>query len=373
MKGAIMTYGKREFRKVIAFPIVVLLYLILVFVTVGINLDEMIAEQYLAQGFPECFGSYSVGDYFFHYLCEFVMDSSCAVVLFGVEIFLIQRLFYLENRDGVSDFLRILPIREKDKALIKIGIGEMMNLFFALLFGIIGTITYQVLDRDFSFRNQIVPGGSTSTNGLLVIWQIALLLFVVLSAIFLILYLAQSIIHHRAVAFLVGIGVLGVPAMFAYVMNYLFSLKVNIIYACAAVFHPVPNVVMKTIFEEEYLYIDQYVVKWDWYMNAMLLWGAMCLVAGALIALAIRCRWNVKESSNRMINSDRVRSFIISGVSLSVAMCIGTMIACVWTTSGRGVEINRMYLMATSCVSLAFYGVAQGVLYIYKRYTTKDR
>ncbi len=373
MSKAILTYGKRELRKVLLSPIFSLIWVVLLFGVLNSGFHALMRDSYLAHGFTEHISIYTVGDLFFFYLCEMALDEVYMISALMFEIFLVQRLFYLENRDGVSDFLRILPIRERDKAWVKIGIGEVMNLFFALSFGVIGTIVYSTTESGILLRSYMLPGGATSTNGVLVIWQIALMMFVTMSAIFLVFYLAQSCIHHRAVAFLVGFGVLGVPALFAYNANQIFKGAGKMKSVTLAAFQPIPDIRREEMVVQDYSYIEKYVVSWDWYDEAMIFWGIICVIAGVLIAVALKYRWNVKESSNRIINSDRVRSFLVSGVSFAVAMSIAVLTV---SLSGNRIvveEMNRKYMLLVVIFSLGFYGVAQGVLYIYKKRLQKNK
>lgn len=369
MNSAIRTYGKREFRKVLLLPVVSLIYTVLVYGLLLLFMKDRIAEQYLKQGFSDITSYIMSGDCFFYYLYESVMNVFYVIAVLGFEFFLVQRLFYLENREGVSDFLRILPLREKEKVFIKLVIGEGMIFLFALIYGIGGTVTYKILERDLVFQNQVF-GSVTSTNSILLIWKMALLMFVTMSAVFLVLYLAQSVIHHRAAAFAVGAGVLGVPMLFAGAVKVILHGSNQWIYAAVSLLKPYGNAEMVSVFDAEDLCINRFCVEWNCYYDALYLWSVIAVVAGVLIAVSVKYRWNVRESSNRMINSAGVHSFLLSGVSFCVAVCVVLFADLVLELSRY--ERIFSYLRDILCDWLLLYGIGMCVLWLVRKRMQKN-
>lgn len=369
MNSAIRTYGKREFRKISLLPVFSLVYTLLVYGTLSYVMNGLITEHYLKHGFSDMASYIMLGDCFFYYLYEVIMSAYHVIFVLGFEIFLVQRLFYLENREGVSDFLRVLPVREKDKVLVKVVIGESMNAFFALIFGVVGTITYKMFERDLVFQNQVF-GSTTSTNAFLLIWQVSLLMFVTMSAIFLVLYLAQSVIHHRAVAFGVGAGVLFVPAVFAAMVIEVLDGSYQWIYAAISPLKPYAQGEMVTLLDGEDFTANRFLVEWNCYSESVILWSAIAVLAGVLIAVSVKCRWNLRESSNRMINSSGVHSFLISGIAFCAAMSVTVMADLFINTVNY--ECFSVYLRDVLCIWILLYVIAMGVLWLIRKWTRKN-
>nr|MBP3598208.1 hypothetical protein [Eubacterium sp.] len=373
MNKAIMTYGKRELKKVIVLPILAVLYIVLLFLLHGILVSGESYAQYVAHGFPGVAGIYGTGDLYFHYLCERIMpDFTWLTAIFFV-VFLVQRLFYLENRDGVSDFLRVLPIREREKTLVKLTIGESLILFYALLFGIAGTISYKCVNPSLRFRSEIIMNGSTDTNGLLVLWQMASLMFVTMSAMFLVYYLAQCCIHHRALAFVIGTGVLGVPALISYALNQILSTDASWNDVTFAIVIPYPEADTGAYLESWNTYIEKYVVQWKWYPSAMVFWLCVCVLIGILIAVAVKCRWNIKESSNRLINSGYVCTFIISGVTFCVALSVAMLRTAAMMSGMNLSDVTRSFMIVLFGLWILMFGIAQLVRVLYQMRVKNNR
>ncbi len=370
MNKAIVTYGKREFKKVLLLPIVSVIYVIGVFVTQYFTIENELLTHYLAHGFSGYYDMDSLGDVYMKYLCDNILNDVHWIFTVLFVAFLIQRLFYLENSGDVSDFLRLLPIQERTKVFVKLLIGEGLILFLSTVFGIVGTISFQHANSYLQLRNQMVANMAPE-NGVLMIWQLALMMFVTMSAMFMVFYLAQSCIHHRALAFAAGIGVLGMPLLIATVVCDLFGVDTSLMSAACAITNMLPLTDTIRMIESGHTYIGVYGTYWDGYLTTIILWGSMTVIAAALIVLSVKMRWNVKESSNRLINSRCVRSFLISGIVFAVAMIVAMIVSSgvdytVWTEEVQR-ESCRVYAQSLIIVFLVGYGVVQMVLYLIER------
>ena len=149
------------------------------------------------------------------------------------------------------------------------------------------------------------------------------MMFLALSAMFLVLFVMQCCVHNMPVAMFTGFGILLVPFYYTSIYDYI-SVKQTHMYVVAASF--LSHYPMINYNEEGMDYLDfgieAYTVEWR-YMGEMILFlSVVILLAVAMLALVLRLRWNIKESNNRMVNSPAVAEFIITGLSISVGTAV---------------------------------------------------
>lgn len=115
---------------------------------------------------------------FIYSLCG-KLDEFHVLAVIVLEMFLIRQIFYLENRAGIMDFLRILPIKEWKKVCIKAGVGKCVILGICAVFGLTGTIVNVILNPKITMLNELVQNAGTIGNSYVMLWQIVLIIFLV--------------------------------------------------------------------------------------------------------------------------------------------------------------------------------------------------
>lgn len=356
MSKPVVTYMKREYKKVLPVLILSLCYAAFVFILVYLRLNDenTILRQRLA--YVDEAGYFYMGDLFLNALWE-VLNEYHRFLVIVFEVLLIRKVFYQENRAGVSDFLRILPIKERNKIMMKICAGESVILGFCAVFGILGTIVYNVLSPGLEERAGIFPIESLTMDESAIhtcrmIWQTSFLMFLALSAMFLVLFLMQCCVHNMPVALFAGFGLLYAP-------YYYTSLNEMAVWGDKEIH--MSNVAAS--FLSHYPYVNGggvlagsedlmcYYAKLMYYGEKIWFLIAVILIAAVMLAIALRLRWNVKGSNNIMINSPAVAEFIVTGLSISVGVGVAVLTG------------NEPYtaLRATPMEKYAFYFVTLAV------------
>lgn len=327
MSKPAVTYMKREWKKVLPVFILSVCYVAFVFILVFITLKGANGQFRLGMAYPDEYMSFEIGDIFLTNMSG-VLEGFHGFVIIIFEAMLIRKVFYQENRAGVSDFLRILPIRERNKMAMKVFAGESVIFGFSLFFGIFGSITNALLNTGLTEIAEVMPIDKVTSDGVVadtyqMIWQTSGMMFLALSAMFLVLFVMQCCVHNMPVAMFTGFGILLVPFYYTSIYDYI-SVKQTHMYVVAASF--LSHYPMINYNEEGMDYLDfgieAYTVEWR-YMGEMILFlSVVILLAVAMLALVLRLRWNIKESNNRMVNSPAVAEFIITGLSISVGTAV---------------------------------------------------
>lgn len=312
------TYMKREVKKALPVLIIGILYTVAVFAIVFQRMKDICLDGYLAFSFPYYFSGREYGDCFIHEWVWFMEKFHPYVIIF-MEALLIRRIFYQENRAGISDFLRTLPVKEWKKTWIKVGVGEAVIFVFCLVYGLAATVVYSIYGDRLNEINSMIPGASVSGNTYFMIGQIVLLMFVGMSVMFLILFAAQLYIHNLVAAYIVGVGVLVTPAYFTYIYGVLYGpargLGIWTIPASVIASFPALDIQILNSGTDAITMI-KYIARWDGYSQKLLFLLLFFLLAVAVILLALKKRWNVWESNNALVNSKVVMEFIFTGISL---------------------------------------------------------
>ena len=158
MSRPTMVYIKREMKKVLPLFALAVIYSAITYLFVYMAMKDEVSSRLLAlAGYSECVGIYDSGDLFLDSLRRVMERLSLFGVIFFVFI-LILRLFATENRSEISDFIRILPIKEWKKIWIKAGVGEVAILGSCLLFGLTGTVLNAVFTPQIQEINEMIPG-----------------------------------------------------------------------------------------------------------------------------------------------------------------------------------------------------------------------
>lgn len=323
MNKAAATYMKREFRKVMPVFILAALYAGAVCAVLYQYLCDQNTDMRLLFAYPQNFSG-RTGDVLIVDLCR-VLEKIHLIAVILLEILLIWKVFYLENRAGICDFLTILPVRQRDKILMKLCAGESVILGFCLLFGILGSAVNAALNPGLSEMNAFVPNMARTVNSYAMLWQIVLMMFLSMSAIFLVLFVAQCCVHNVVVATFTGIGILLAPIYYTF-LNYSMTMQGrDLMEVAIGLVHPSPDgntILMHQ--QSPYNEIAVSLVQWDTRQSMFLFLTAVIVIALGVLVLALRLRWNIRESDYTLINSSAVSEFLITGFSISV----GTAVAC---------------------------------------------
>lgn len=324
MSKPAVTYMKREWKKVLPVFILSVCYAAFVFILVFITLKGANGQFRLGMAYPDEYMSFQIGDIFMVSLSS-VLGSFHGFAIIVFEAMLIRKVFYQENRAGVSDFLRILPIRERNKMAMKVFAGESVIFGFSLFFGIFGSITNALLNTGLTEIAEIMPIDKLTADGALsntyqMIWQTSGMMFLALSAMFLVLFVVQCCVHNMPVAMFTGFGILFVPIYYTSIYDYISVKQTHMNVVAAGFLSHYPSIEYGEVGLE--YDIPAYTVEWEYMGETILFLSVVILLAVAMMVLILRLRWNIKESNNRMINSPAVAEFIITGLSISAGTAV---------------------------------------------------
>lgn len=324
MSKPAVTYMKREWKKVLPVFILSVCYAAFVFILVFITLKGANGQFRLGMAYPDEYMSFQIGDIFMVSLSS-VLGSFHGFAIIVFEAMLIRKVFYQENRAGVSDFLRILPIRERNKMAMKVFAGESVIFGFSLFFGIFGSITNALLNTGLTEIAEIMPIDKLTADGALsntyqMIWQTSGMMFLALSAMFLVLFVVQCCVHNMPVAMFTGFGILFVPIYYTSIYDYISIKQTHMNVVAAGFLSHYPSIEYGEVGWE--YDIPAYTVEWEYMGETILFLSVVILLAVAMMVLILRLRWNIKESNNRMINSPAVAEFIITGLSISAGTAV---------------------------------------------------
>lgn len=321
MSKPAVTYIKREYRKVFPVFILSVCYAAFVFIILYLSLQNENTDLRLGLAYTDQYSYFETGDMFFGSLFT-ILNSYHAFAVILFEALLIRKVFYQENRAGVSDFLRILPIRERNKVIMKICAAESAILGFCAVFGLFGTITYNTLRTGFEERAGIFPveklmKDAVASDACKMIWQMAFLMFLALSAMFLVLFLLQSCVHNMPAALFAGFGILLAPYYYTSLYSAVSRWGGDMSEVTASFVSHYPFYVSRSA-DVGYTTVTGYFAMWQCYSKMVWFLAAVILIAAVMLAIGLRLHWNIRESNNTLVNSPAVREFIVTGLSLSV-------------------------------------------------------
>lgn len=357
MSKASATYMKRELRKVLPVFILAVLSAIFVFVIVYLTLVDNNTNLRLNLAYME--GLYMEGgDLFIAQLYHF-LDKCYFILMAVIELLLIQRVFYLENRAGVSDFLKILPVKETHKILMKVCAGELVIFGYCAVFGIAGTIANALLSPGLAEINMILSAEGAASNACAMLWHMAGMIFLSMSAIFLVMFVIQCCIHNVPLATAVGIGFLCVPYYYSMIYYTAKLGKTFLMQIVSGLFCPYTYVI-----KQEFSEISEtaYITTVEWQNPQKIRMFLIFVIVTALVALAaaLYFRWNLRESNTYYINSPGVREFIITGFSVSV----GTAMA---LATGHEMQIVHGTVRGQKeffCITLVVAAIVWGIFHV---------
>lgn len=358
MNKPIRTYWKREIKKVMPLLAIPLLFSAFVIAQLYQQLHEYHVQGLLSFAFPEEFGGYlDWGERFIAVYSEW--DGFHIIVMMIFLSALTLRVFYQENRAGISDFLRTLPIRERDKMSIKLINGESAILVYCLIQGLSLTAAAAVWQPGITEVNRFAFAGTQMTNTCLYIWKIMLLSFLVMSVIYFVFFAAQCCIHNTVLGFIVGTGVLLTPFYTTLVGRGIQVVLDKFSYITGVFWTLFPNIYIGTQ-EGEYSSLLSYAeASWAWsfYTEKLMFLLIFAVAALAVIVLAVAKKWHIRESNNRLINARGVTEFILAGV----AVCGGFGLAMLMDGSNNMrdsyllVRYVVLALFASAILFLAFH------------------
>lgn len=318
MSQPTMIYAKREMKKVLPLLALAVLYTTFTYLVVYIKIRNNVPARMLAlAGYSETVGFYELGDLYLDSLRSTMEQLSFFGVIF-FEFILILRLFATENKLEVSDFIRILPLKEWKKIWIKVGVGEAAILVSCLMFGLAGTVMNAVYTPQIQEFNGVVPGGVTNTDSCRMLWQIVLFVFLAMSAIYLILFAVQLCVHNMLLAFAVGGGVLLSIEYFVAIFGRIYNFDTGI---AKSIIDYLPY---QSETQLDYMYQSAYIydLEWSHYTDRLMFLMMLCTIGIAVILLSIRCRWCIRENNFMLLSSNVVLQFILTGISLAAGMGI---------------------------------------------------
>lgn len=364
MSKSSVTYMKRELRKVMPVFALAVLYAAFIFLVVSLKLSDYNAQARLTIAFPGGV-SFNAGN-LFYFMVVSVLGKFHSIAVIVLEVLLIRKVFYLENRAGVSDFLRILPLKERDKLLFKVFAGELVILGFSVVFGVIGTVANAWIGPGVSEVNDFIPGmGSFDSYAML--WQISFMMFLTMSAIYLVLFVVQCCIHSVPLASFVGIGILLAPGYYT-LINWIFFGKLNMTGVANCFLYPYPEYSYEGM--PVYDVVQPVSVSWDQLTYKLLFLFVAILLALAVLVLVLRNRWNIRESNNLVINSPAVREFIITGFSISV----GAGVSVLFNVFNINMETSRQvsFYIATLIIGAIVWTVIHLIGFVREKRLKRD-
>lgn len=357
MSKASATYMKRELKKVLPVFILAVLNAILIFVLVYLRLSDSntnlrLSLAYMGEVYSEG------GDVFIATLCH-LLDRWYLIPTAAIELLLIRRVFYLENRAGVSDFLKILPVKETHKILMKVCAGEMVIFGYCAVFGIAGTIANALLAPGLTETNMILSAEGAASDSFAMLWYMTGMIFLSMSAIFLVMFVIQCCIHSVPLATMAGIGFLCVPYYYSLIYYIAKSGKTPVMEVAASLFCPYTYGINSGISEVSET-ASMISFEWKSPQEIRMFFVFIILAAVAALAATLYFRWNLRESNNCYINSPGVREFIITGISVSVGTAAAMM-------TGHAIRIVRGTVRGRTgffCVTLAVAAIVWGIFHV---------
>ncbi len=367
MSRPTMVYIKREMKKVIPPLVLAVFYTVITYLLVFMVIKDELPYNLLAlAGYSDIAGIARGGDLFLDGL-RLVMGQ---VAFFGViffEFILILRLFATENRSEISDFIRLLPLKEWKKTWIKAGVGEAVILVSCLLFGLAGTVMNAVYTPQVQAFNGLFPGGMTNTDSCLMLWQIVLFVFMAMSAIYLILFAVQLCIHNMLLAFAVGGGILLSIEYFVTIFRNIYGGMIGGIPRSLMEYLPYR---IETSLEYMYETIYVYDLEWSFYTDRLLFLLILCIIGIAIILLSIQCHWCIRENNFTLLNSNVVLQFILTGISLVAGMGISFASGnapLIGTANGGDAQGEFRYWMVSIGIAALFLAVFNLAIMIRKK------
>ncbi len=322
MNSQYRTYMKREIKKTYPLLIVGLLFLVFMAV-VTTSMTNGVYEGALLE-LSDHFTSHAVwgmGEVANLFINAVFGGSAATYYTIAILVFLVvllQQTFLHENRSGIADFLQVLPLRERDKIIMKLINAHVAIAIYTVSFGVILSLACLSVNDNLQKVADYYYTSFTQINPYAVIWQSALLQFLGMSAIYLIFFLTITCIHNRFLSYVVGIGLMISPAAFCLwyddILRYGQERNLIVRYFAPCYFFP-DTTYVDTSAGDSYT-----IVQWDGYGAHVLFYAGTIVVAALLIVFAVRRKWHIREAHNVLMNEEVAAQFVITGISLCTAL-----------------------------------------------------
>lgn len=323
MRNQYRTYMKREIKK--TYPLLILGILFLVFM--GITATSMTKGRYegalleMSDHFSEHMAM-EMGETVNLFINAVFGGSFSAFYTMAILVFvvmLLQQTFLHENRSGIADFLQVLPLRERDKVILKLINAHVAIAIYTLSFGVIYSLCCLSVNGSLQKVSELYNKSYHQINPYGMIWQSVLLQFLGTSAIYLVLFLTIMCIHNRFLSYAVGIGLLISPAAFSLwyddILCYGQDRGLLIRYFLPCYFFP------ETTYVDASNGMSYTLIQWEGgYKEHIFLYLGIIVVAAALIVLAVSQKWHIREANNVLMNEEVAAQFVITGIAFCFAL-----------------------------------------------------
>lgn len=366
MNKAAVTYMKRELKKVLPVFILSVLYAGFIFFCVAMELANQNIEARLYFAYPDYF-SFPQGGNLFGYALSMIMYQFHTLGVVLIEALLIRKVFQMENRAGVSDFLRILPVKEHHKLLMKIGAGELMLAGFSIVFGLFGTFVNWLYETELTEINSFIMNTADQPNVYAMIWQMVLVMFLALSAMFLIMFVAQCCIHNMPMAMIVGLGVLFVPFFMSGIYTTMTEKSSNMMEITGSLISHYPMMETENMVSSVGGEVSVLNGTWELFVPKIIFLLSLIVLAAVLLVLTVHFRWNIRESNNVLINSPMVAEFICTGFSICAAAAIMEVFGDVKYNRSFTIKGNVGFFVGTLFAAVIIWAVLHGIGMVMKK------
>lgn len=298
MNSQYRTYMKREIKK--TYPLLIVGLLFLVFMAViTTSMTKGVYEGALLE-LSDHFTSRAVwgmGDVVNLFINVAFGGSISTYYTLAILVFLVvllQQTFLHENRSEIADFLQVLPLRERDKVIMKLINAHVAIAIYTVSFGVILSLSCLSVNDNLQKVADYYYTSFTQINPYAVIWQSVLLQFLGMSSLYLVFFLTITCIHNRFLSYAVGIGLMISPAAFCLwyddILRYGQERNLIVRYFVPCYFFP-DTTYVDTSAGDSYT-----IIQWGDYGAHALFYVGTIVVAALLIVLAVRRKWHIREA-----------------------------------------------------------------------------
>lgn len=240
------------------------------------------------------------------------------MAIFVFVVMLLQQTFLHENRSGIAEFLQVLPLRERDKVILKLINAHVAIAIYTLSFGAILSLSCLSVNGNLQKVAELYNKSYQQVNPYGLIWQSVLLQFLGMSAIYLVLFLTITCIHNRFLSYAVGIGLLISPTAFSLwyddILCYGQDRGLIVRYFLPGYFFP------DVTYVDASNGITYSLIQWDGYRAHIFLYLGIIVAAAALIVLAVSKKWHIREAHNVLMNDEVAAQFVMTGIAFCTAL-----------------------------------------------------
>lgn len=359
------TYMKREIRKTYPLLLLGILFLLFMGMVVAGMTSGMYEDVLIQMSGHDTYNNsvVSVENLFLNTLFGNSYSTYYTMAILIFLVLLLQKTFLYENRSGVADFLQVLPIRERDKILMKLINAHMAIALYSLSFGAIMSISCWSVNDKLQQVAEFYYKSHTELSPYVVIWQSTLLQFLGMSATYLIFFLTISCIHNRFLSYAIGIGLMISPAAFCMwydnILCYGQESVLTVRYFIPCYFFP-DMLYMDSVNGYGYSHIS-----WEGYREHIFYYIGVIVVAAALIVLAVFRKWHIREAHNVLMNEEIAAQFVITGISLCAGL-FGSAFVLEMVYYDR-VESMPAYWAGCLIITVMAYVILSGIRYVIEK------